>query len=57
MGSAVSEMIAHQGPGDRSERLLSRRDLSENVGTKAVFLYHALQAANLTFDAAKASQI
>jgi hypothetical protein len=47
---AMAEMIAHQRLADSTQRLLYRGQLSEYVGAVAVFLDHALQAANLAFD-------
>ena len=57
VGSAMSEMIPHEGSGDGSERFLHRGNLSENVGTIAVLLDHTLQPANLTFNTAQAAQV
>src|SRR5271168_3826665 len=57
MSGAVSEMIAHQGTSDRSDRLLSRRDLRENIGAVAVLFHHALQAADLAFDSSQPAQV
>ena len=49
----MAKMIAKQLPSDSAERLLHRRNLSQNVGAVAVFADHALQPANLALNAAQ----
>ena len=55
MGGTVSQVIAHQRPGYRPERLLHGRDLGQNIGAVSIFIDHPVQSANLAFDAAQAT--
>src|SRR6202035_4954780 len=57
MSSAMSQVIAHQPSGYRSQRLLRRRDLSQNVGTVAIPFNHTLQTANLALDTTQPPQV
>src|SRR5260370_37334686 len=57
MCSAVSQVIAHQSSGNRSQRLLRRRHLGENVGAVTILFNHTLQTANLSLDTTQPSQV
>jgi len=50
----VVEVIAEQGFADFAERLVDRRDLREHIYAITVLVHHALDAADLTFDALEA---
>src|ERR1700733_1344273 len=57
VGSAVSEVVTHQSPGNRAKSLLCRRDLRENIRAIAIFFHHPLQPANLAFNPAQSPQV
>jgi hypothetical protein len=57
LGGAVGEVIAHQSSGYGAERLLHGGELGDDVGAVAVFFDHAMQAADLAFDEAEATEI
>jgi hypothetical protein len=46
----MTEMILHQFPADGAQSFVDGRYLRHDVGAVAVFLDHALKAANLALD-------
>ena len=53
----MAEMVAHQLTADRTQRLLHRRELRDDVGAVAVLFNHPLQSSHLPFDAAETRQV
>ena len=51
------EMVLHQPAPHGPERFLHGRELHQDIGAILVSVHHALQAANLPLDAAKAAEV
>ena len=54
---AVTQMIAHELTTRRSQRLMHRCNLRQDIGAIAIPFYHALQASHLTFDPAQTLEV
>jgi hypothetical protein len=53
----MRQMVAHERPGNAAKRFVHRRNLHQNVRAISVFCHHALNPANLAFDAIQSPQI